>query len=180
MPRSTALTDAVARSLFKLMAYKDEYEVARLYTDGAFHDKLARQFEGDVRLTFHLAPPLFARRDKATDRPRKSSYGPWVMGAFRLLARMKRLRGTVFDPFGHTAERRTERRLIAEYRATVERLVAGLTPENHARAVEIAKLPMDIRGFGHVKDENLKRVRLKERRLLAAWERPGPVVQAAE
>ncbi|WP_372089009.1 indolepyruvate ferredoxin oxidoreductase family protein [Tistrella mobilis] len=180
MPRSTALTDAVARSLFKLMAYKDEYEVARLYTDGAFHDKLARQFEGDVRLTFHLAPPLFARRDKATGRPRKSSYGPWVMGAFRLLARMKRLRGTVFDPFGHTAERRTERRLIAEYRATVERLVAGLTPENHARAVEIAKLPMDIRGFGHVKDENLKRVRLKERRLLAAWERPGPVVQAAE
>src|SRR6185437_5059769 len=102
------LAEAVARGLFKLMSYKDEYEVARLYTDGAFRQKLDRAFEGDYTLEFHLAPPLLAARDPLTGHLQKRSYGPWMLRAFALLARFKRLRGTALDPFGRTAERRME------------------------------------------------------------------------
>jgi indolepyruvate ferredoxin oxidoreductase len=166
--KSTRLTEAVARYLFKLMAYKDEYEVARLHADPAFHARLAAQFEGDIKLQFHLAPPLLAKKNERGEL-QKRPYGPWMLGAFRLLARLKGLRGTAFDPFGHTAERREERALIAEYRATVDELLAGLTAANVAQAAEIARLPEEIRGYGHVKARHLAAVRPRWAALLAAW-----------
>src|SRR5690606_24413071 len=118
---STRLARAVARYFFKLMAYKDEYEVARLYTDGAFEQRVAAQFEGDYKLVFNLAPPLFAKRNEKGELV-KREYGPWMLQAFRVLARLRRLRGTPLDPFGRPAERRTERQLIADYESLVERI----------------------------------------------------------
>jgi len=178
----TGLTMAAARYLFKLMAYKDEYEVARLYADPAFARKLAAQFEGDYRLRFHLAPPLFAERDPASGRLLKSEYGPWVMTAFRLLARLKFLRGTAWDLFGRTAERKAERQAILDYRARLTELASALTSANHALAVEIASIPELIRGYGHVKERHLADARKKEAELLAAFRRPGPepLARAAE
>ncbi len=176
----SGLAEAVARNLFKLMAYKDEYEVARLYTDGAFLRQLQQQFEGDFRLEFHLAPPLFARRDPATGELLKRGYGPWVFAAFRLLARLKRLRGTPFDMFGRTAERKHERRLIADYQAVIAELAAALTPDNHALAVEIARVPERIRGYGHVKERNLAAAKAREAALLAAFRSPASRATAAE
>ena len=131
---SSRLTEAVARYFFKLMAYKDEYEVARLYTDGAFEQRLAAQFEGDYKLVFNLAPPLLARRNPKGELV-KQEFGPWMFKAFRLLARLRRLRGTPLDPFGRTAERRTERRLIDDYEALIDRLVAGLDEQRLGVAV---------------------------------------------
>ena len=176
----SGLAEAVARSLFKLMAYKDEYEVARLYTDGEFERRLNAQFAGDFKLQFHLAPPLWAPRDPATGEMRKRAYGRWVFAAFKLLARLKGLRGTAIDPFGYTAERKRERALIGEYEAAVRKLTAGLSGENHALAVEIARLPLQIRGFGHVKLKALARVKQRESELMAAFERPVPAAAAAE
>jgi indolepyruvate ferredoxin oxidoreductase len=150
-PGENALTLAVAHSLFKLMAVKDEYEVARLYTDGSFARQLKAQFDGFDRLEFHLAPPLLARRDKRTGHLRKQSFGPWMMGAFRLLARLKLLRGTPLDPFGWTAERRWERQLLADYEAVLHTIEQKLAPGNHVTAVALASYPQKIRGFGHVK-----------------------------
>jgi indolepyruvate ferredoxin oxidoreductase len=177
---SEPLALVVARNLFKLMAYKDEYEVARLYTDGSFARKLAQQFTGDFKLKFHLAPPIRGRVDGFTGKPVKSEYGPWMMTAFRMLARMKRLRGTSFDIFGRTAERRMERQLIADYRALVERLV--VTPERARSgvALELAALPDMIRGFGHVKDANLAAAKSREAELLAVLDGGGIVRKAAE
>ncbi len=169
---SDRLTLAVARSLFKLMAYKDEYEVARLYTDGTFARAVATKFKGDYRLKFHLAPPVLGRRDEFTGRPRKSMFGPWMMTAFRLLAPLRRLRGTRFDLFGYASERKQERALIEDYRATVAKLLQRLSRNNHGIAIEIAALPEQIRGFGYVKDENLARVRAREAELLARFEAP--------
>jgi indolepyruvate ferredoxin oxidoreductase len=166
---STALTEAVARYLFKLMAYKDEYEVARLYSDGRFAQELNTAFKGEAKLTFHLAPPLLARRDPLTGHLRKRAFGPWVMTAFRLLARFKVLRGTPLDPFGRSAERRRERQLIVEYRNTAEELLSSLTPANHALAVEIASLPEHIRGFGHVKERHLEEVLARGAELRSAY-----------
>jgi indolepyruvate ferredoxin oxidoreductase len=169
-----ALTDAVARGLFKLMAYKDEYEVARLYTDGEFKKQLRSQFEGDFRLEFHLAPPLLAERDSRTGHLKKRAYGAWMMGAFAVLARLKLLRGTALDVFGYSAERRTERRLIGEYETLVDELAAGLMPENHAFAVALARLPARIRGYGHIKDANLAAAKAEEARLIALFRAPPP------
>ena len=135
-PGRGELTAAVARYYFKLLAYKDEYEVARLYTDGAFAAQLERQFAGRPRLAIHLAPPLFAPRDPSTGRLRKQAYGPWMLRAMALLARARRLRGTTFDPFGYSAERRAERRLIEHYRALVDELLAGVNLDNHELAVD--------------------------------------------
>jgi indolepyruvate ferredoxin oxidoreductase len=160
------LTTAVARYLYKLMAYKDEYEVARLYTDGAFAQKISALFEGDARLKFHLAPPLFAKRD-THGHLIKQEFGPWMMSAFRLLAKLKFLRGTKLDLFGYTAERREERALVQEYRATVGNLLPSLTRETLAKAVALASIPEDIRGYGHVKDRHLKAAKQKEAALLA-------------
>jgi hypothetical protein len=134
---STALTETVARYLFKLMAYKDEYEVARLYTSGDFQRRLQQQFEGDYQLRFHLAPPLFAKKDEQ-GRLLKKEYGPWMFKAFGLLAKLKFLRGGRFDVFGRTAERRMERKLIGDYEATVQVLLDGLDDDRLALAVEIA------------------------------------------
>jgi indolepyruvate ferredoxin oxidoreductase len=176
----SGLTQAVAEALFKLMAYKDEYEVARLYTDGAFLKKLHRQFEGELRLEFHLAPPLFAEREPETGHLRKRAYGPWMFRAFTLLATLKVLRGTPFDPFGRTAERRLERRLIADYEAVLRELLAGLTPENHALAIEIAQIPMRVRGLGHVKEKSIAQAKVRAASLLAAFRHPAPAASAAE
>ncbi|SNS19114.1 indolepyruvate ferredoxin oxidoreductase [Noviherbaspirillum humi] len=161
------LTEAVARNLYKLMAYKDEYEVARLHADPAFRAKIAGMFEGDYQLKFHLAPPLLARRD-AQGHLVKRQFGPWMMTAFRLLSRFKGLRGTALDVFGHTEERRMERALIRHYRDTVAALLGKLSVDNLQKAVALASLPEDIRGFGHVKERNLNAAREKEALLLQA------------
>ena len=168
-PGQTALSEAVARYLFKLMAYKDEYEVARLYTDTSFVERVKSGFEGDnLRFEFHLAPPLLARRDKVTGEPKKMSFGPWMLGVFRVLAKFKFLRGTPFDPFGYTAERRTERRLIAEYYDLLADVAERLTPDNHHLAVALAALPEKIRGFGHVKQRHLAAAKAEEKALARA------------
>jgi indolepyruvate ferredoxin oxidoreductase len=167
----TGLAEAVARYAFKLMAYKDEYEVARLYTRGDFEQRLRETFDGDFKLRFHLAPPRLAKKDDAGHLV-KREYGPWMFGAFRLLAKFKRLRGTALDVFGYSAERREERALIGEYRKAVEELIGGLTPANHALAVEIAQIPEHIRGYGHVKEAHLATARARWRELTAAWRKP--------
>jgi len=175
----TRLTEAVVRALFKLMSPKDEYEVARLYTDGRFKAMLAERFEGGTpRLTFHLAPPKQAKRDPRTGHLVKQDYGPWVFRAFRVLASMKGLRGTPLDPFGGTEERKMQRRLLAEYRALLDRLLAGLTAETHAVAVELAALPLEMRGFGHVLEANVAAAKAKEADLLAAFDAPAPRLAA--
>jgi indolepyruvate ferredoxin oxidoreductase len=181
-PGKCGLADAVARYLFKLMAYKDEYEVARLYTDGAFQKQVEAEFGGDnLRYEFHLAPPLFARRDKATGLPRKMHFGPWILPVFRLLAKFKGLRGTPLDPFGRTLERRTERKLIADYEAMLDEVVGSLTPENHAVAVGLAAIPEKIRGFGHVKQRHLAAAKADEAALFEQLRAGGPVLlKAAE
>jgi len=179
-PGRDDLTQAVARGLFKLMAYKDEYEVARLYTDGRFKRVLAEKFEPGARLSFHLAPPLIAERDPASGHLRKREYGAWVMTAFRLLATLKGLRGTPFDPFGRSAERRRERELIGEYENVLAELLAGLDAGNHGLAADIASLPESMRGFGHVKDANVDQAQAREAELLQAFRNPNASVDAAE
>ena len=165
---STKLTEAVARYLFKLMAYKDEYEVARLHTDAAFTKKIADMFEGDVKLVHHLAPPMFAKTNDKGELV-KRPFGPWMRSAFGLLAKLKGLRGSALDPFGRTEERRTERALIAEYRGCVEELLTRLDGARLAQAVEIARIPEDIRGYGHVKLRHLTAARAKWATLMAQW-----------
>jgi indolepyruvate ferredoxin oxidoreductase len=148
-------TREVACSLYKLLAYKDEYEVARLYTNGEFEAKVKAQFDGEVSLQFHLAPPLFAKRDK-NGHLIKRQYGPWMMTAFRMLAALKSLRGTALDPFGFTEERKQERASIERFRALVLELAHELTDKNLKIAVELARLPQTERGFGHVKERNVQ------------------------
>ena len=169
---TSVLAAAVARYLYKLMAYKDEYEVARLYSDGEFLKKIGEQFEGDWQLQFHLAPPLFSRRD-AQGHLVKKAYGPYMLKAFGLLARFKGLRGTAFDMFGYTAERREERALITQYRDTVQRILPKLDAGHLQRAVELASLPEDIRGYGHVKEAAMTRVAERRARLIAAFDKPS-------
>lgn len=177
---STALTETVARYLFKLMAYKDEYEVARLYTSGDFQRRLQQQFEGDYQLRFHLAPPLFAKKDEQ-GRLLKKEYGPWMFKAFGLLAKLKFLRGGRLDVFGRTEERRMERKLIGDYEATVQVLLDGLNDDRLALAVEIASVPEHIRGFGHVKEAHFEQAKAREAALLAQWRNPKAlhIVQVA-
>ncbi|MCZ8098276.1 MAG: indolepyruvate ferredoxin oxidoreductase family protein [Burkholderiales bacterium] len=166
-PQSTALTEAAARSLAKLMAYKDEYEVARLYTDGEFLKGLGAQFEGDLKLTFHLAPPILGRRDEHTGLPQKTTFGPWMMKALAVLARFKGLRGGMLDVFGYSHERRMERRLIGEFEALLDEITARLTVANLPVAVSLAEVPMTIRGFGHVKQRNLDEAKARQEDLLS-------------
>jgi len=175
--KGSRLSEAVARYFYKLMAYKDEYEVARLYTDGVFKEKIAAMFEGDISIKFHLAPPLLAKHD-AQGHLIKQEFGPWMMKAFGVLAKLKGLRGTALDIFGYTAERKMERALIGEYRQTVGGLLARLTAENLAQAVAIASIPEDIRGYGHVKERHLKAAKEKEAALLAAFNAPTPAGSA--
>ena len=164
----TTLTEAVARNLFKLMAYKDEYEVARLHTDVAFLQKINGMFEGDFTLNYHLAPPLIAKTN-AKGELQKQKFGPLMLSGFKLLKHFKWLRGTALDIFGYSQERRTERALIQRYRADVEALLAQLSTTNHALAVEIARIPEQIKGFGHVKARHLAAARQKWDALKAQW-----------
>jgi indolepyruvate ferredoxin oxidoreductase len=168
-----AFLRAVAETLGRLMAYKDEYEVARLYTDGAFKASLARQFEGDIRLGFHLAPPLIAGTDAKTGRPRKMRFGGWALGLFGVLARMKRLRGTALDPFGYTRERRGERALIEEYQALIRDVAGRVTPGNLPAAVAVARAAGEIKGFGPVKAASVAAYRARMPGLLKALEGGG-------
>jgi len=164
---STRLAEAVARYYFKLLAIKDEYEVARLHRDPAFLARVAAQFEGDYRLHYHLAPPLLARPDPVTGRAKKIRFGPWMLTAFGVLARLKFLRGSAFDPFGRSAERRAERALIGEYEQWIDEALARLDADNHGVAVELASLPEQIRGFGHVRERHLREARPRQAALLA-------------
>ena len=170
--RALRLTEAVARNLFKLMAYKDEYEVARLHADAAFKARIEGMFEGDYKLKFHLAPPLFAKRD-AEGHLIKQEFGPWMMKAFGLLAKLKFLRGGAFDIFGKTEERRTERVLIGQYKDTIAALLPKLSSQNLTKAVAIASIPEEIRGFGHVKERTLKAAKEKEAALVSAFDSPN-------
>ena len=181
-PGKDGLADAVARYLFKLMAYKDEYEVARLYTDGAFERQVKTEFDGaNLRFEFHLAPPILARLDKSTGLPRKMSFGPWLLPAFRLLAKLKVLRGTPLDPFGRSTERHTERRLIADYEAMLDEVLTKLSPENHHLAVGLAAIPEKIRGFGHVKQQHLVAAKADAAALLERFRAGAPLLlKAAE
>jgi indolepyruvate ferredoxin oxidoreductase len=172
-----ALSEAVARYLFKLMAYKDEYEVARLHTDPAFTDQVAAMFEGDYRIVHHLAPPALARRN-AQGELVKRPFGAWMRRAMGLLCRLKGLRGTALDPFGRTPERRMERALIEEYRAGIEALLPDLNDTNRALAVDIARVPEEIRGYGHVKERHAAAARLKWDALRRRWS-DGALKQAA-
>ncbi|WP_343349753.1 indolepyruvate ferredoxin oxidoreductase family protein [Pseudomonas sediminis] len=153
------LSKAVARYYFKLLAYKDEYEVARLYSDATFRKQLEAQFEGDYQLQFHLAPSWLSKPDAVTGQPRKRSFGPWMLKAFGVLARFKFLRGSVLDPFGHSAERRLERELIEEYEANVAYLLGELNAGNYHTAVALAEIPEQVRGYGHVKEAALAKAR---------------------
>ncbi len=179
-PGYDGLAEAVAQAYYKLLAYKDEYEVARLYSDGRFARAIAETFEGEPRLVVHLAPPFLGERDPATGAPVKRAFGPWMLTAMRLLAPLKVLRGTIFDPFGRTAERRSERRLIAEYETLAAELIERLTPQTHALAVELAAGPLKIRGFGHVKTAAIVKAKAAEAELLGRLRAPGPRAKAAE
>jgi indolepyruvate ferredoxin oxidoreductase len=171
-PGFTTLAEAVARYAFKLMAYKDEYEVARLYTSGDFEKRIRETFEGDFKLHFNLAPPLFAKKD-ADGNLRKAEYGTWVFGAFKLLTKLRGLRGTALDVFGYSAERKMERQLIVDYRKTIDLLIAGLDGTNHALAVDIAAVPEHIRGYGHVKERHHADAMKRQYDLLSAWRNPS-------
>ncbi|ENO90666.1 indolepyruvate ferredoxin oxidoreductase family protein [Thauera linaloolentis] len=166
---STRLAEAVARSYARLLAYKDEYEVARLYTDPAFWRQLESTFEGDYTVRFHLAVPLLARPDPVTGRRAKRSFGPGMLRIFRQLARFKGLRGTRWDPFGYTAERRAERALIAQFETDVDELLCTLSFDRLPLAIQIAALPERIRGFGHVKARNMAWAAKQRGELLAQW-----------
>ena len=162
----SGLGEIIEKAYFKLLAYKDEYEVARLYTDGSFKKSLEKEFQGPFKLKFHLAPPFFAKRDPSTGELKKQTFGQWVLIVFKILAKLRFLRGTPFDPFGYTIERKTERQLIKNYENIIDLLVNNLNSRNHSIAIEIASLPLQIRGFGHIKERSLKTVQECENRLL--------------
>jgi len=166
-PAGASLAAAVARNYFKLLAVKDEYEVARLHRDPAFRARVAATFSGSYRVHFHLAPPLLSRRDPLTGHLRKRRFGPWLGGVFAVLAPLRFLRGSPLDPFGYTAERRMERALVRDYEALIEEILPRLRPDNAALALRMAAFPEEIRGFGHVKQKSVDRVLP----LLAQWRR---------
>ncbi|MBB3065319.1 indolepyruvate ferredoxin oxidoreductase family protein [Limibacillus halophilus] len=181
VPGSEALSDAVARYAFKVMAIKDEYEVARLYTDGSFEAALKEQFEDGGTLTLHLAPPLFAKRDPQTGHLIKQEFGPWILKAFKIMAKFKGLRGGPLDIFGRSEERRQERKLRDDYLSQVEKtLLKNLRPETLGLLVEIAQIPDQIRGFGHIKEANFQKAKARETELLKALENPQATASAAE
>ncbi|HVK99798.1 MAG TPA: DUF6537 domain-containing protein, partial [Dongiaceae bacterium] len=162
----------VALTLAKLMSYKDEYEVARLYTDPKFMQRIREQFSGDFKLTFNLAPPFLPGQDKATGRPKKRSFGPWMLQAFKWLSKLKVLRGTPFDVIGYFPERRMERRLIAEYRDLIERIVSSLNAANLETGIKIAAAAREIGGYGPVKEASVQRYQAELKTLLEAFNNP--------
>jgi len=173
-PGVSLLGEAVARGYYKLLAYKDEYEVARLYTNSAFLKGVEAQFEGDYKLVFHLAPPLLASKDPATGQLRKRTFGPWMLKAMRILAACKQLRGGSFDIFARSAERQLDRQLIAEYEGLIESVLTGLKTSNHELAVELASLPEQIRGFGHIRERYVTHAREQQQELLARFNGQSP------
>lgn len=168
----------VAVSLYKLMAYKDEYEVARLHVETGFFERIREQFDGKLSLRFHLAPPLLARKDEQGHLVKKA-YGPWVAVVFKALAKLKGLRGTPFDPFGYTAERRSERQAIRDFEALMSGIAAELDHQRMAIAMELARLPQAVKGFGHVRDRNARAVTLKQAELMRRWKSCNTVLKAA-
>jgi len=164
----TTLTESVARGLFKLMAYKDEYEVARLHTDTAFLSRVNGMFEGNFTLNYHLAPPLMSQtNDKGELIKRK--FGPLMLTGFKVLSKLKFLRGTALDVFGRTHERQMERALIEDYKNSLSVVLGQLNADNHAWALELARLPEQIKGFGHVKERNVKAARMQWSALMAKF-----------
>lgn len=178
------LTRTVARQLFRLMSYKDEYEVARLFTQTDFLQEVEQTFEGDYRIHFHLAPPLLSRKQDARGRPLKRQFGPWMLGAMKVLAPLKGLRNTAFDPFRFSADRKLDRALLAEYRELLKRIAIDLNDDNYAFAIELAELPADIRGYGPVREQAAQAAAEKRAHLLKAFETGQPtlikVAQAEE
>jgi indolepyruvate ferredoxin oxidoreductase len=181
-PGKSGFAEAVARYLFKLMAYKDEYEVARLYSDGSFIKQVHNELGGErLRFHVHLAPPLLAPVNKATGEPRKLTFGPWIFPLFKLLAKCRFLRGTPFDPFGYSRERKIERRLVHDYETMLAEVLAKLNDGNHHIAVGLATIPEKIRGFGHVKMRHLTAAKADEAALLEQFRAgPAPLLRAAE
>jgi indolepyruvate ferredoxin oxidoreductase len=184
-PGRSGLAEAVARGYAKALAYKDEYEVARLYTDGRFEQAVKDKFDGSLRFEFHLAPPLISwlNKDKATGEPRKMTFGAWMLPVFRVLAKGKRLRGGWLDVFGYSAERRRERQTIHDYEATLDEIEQRLSGDNHRAAVALASLPEEIKGFGHVKDAAYKTAMEKRETLLGMLrdpKKPATTLKAAE
>ena len=177
--KSLRLTEAVAKGLFKLMAYKDEYEVARLHTDASFHAKIASMFEGDYKLNYHLAPPLLAKTNSKGEL-QKQKFGPAMLTCFKLLAKLKGLRGGAFDLFGRSEERRTERALIGEYQASINEVLQTLSVANHAAAIDVARIPEKIKGYGHVKARHLTTARVNWVAAMAAYRNPQDNAQAVK
>jgi indolepyruvate ferredoxin oxidoreductase len=169
-----ALPRAVAINYAKLLAYKDEYEVARLYTDGRFEKQLRDQFEGEFKFNFNLAPPLLANGVDALGRPKKRAFGSWMMSAFRVLAKFRFLRGTPLDVFGHSDDRKLERDLITNYEKDVAKVLDLLSTATHDTAVEILSLPDRIRGYGPVKDKAVKDAKVRYEQLTADLVNPPP------
>jgi indolepyruvate ferredoxin oxidoreductase len=151
----------VAEGFFHLMAYKDEYEIARLLTHETFLRQIRAQFSGDLKIKHHLAPPLFTRRDRQTGKIRKLAFGIWIRPVLRLLARFKFLRGTPLDAFGYTRERRAERARIVEYEHMIGEICCSLSPGKLSTATEIAALASTIRGYGHVKEQNVEKAAIR-------------------
>jgi len=175
----TLLSESVARYLFKLMAYKDEYEVARLHTDTDFLKRIDSMFEGDFKLNYHMAPPLVAKRNDKGEL-QKQKFGPAMLTAFRVLARLKGLRGTFWDVFGRTEERRTERALMGDYMASIDEVLATLDATNLDAAVAIARIPEQIRGYGHVKARHLAAARGSWKDAMDQWRAPVPARQESQ
>ncbi|TCV73632.1 indolepyruvate ferredoxin oxidoreductase [Neorhizobium sp. R1-B] len=171
--------EAVAKNAFKLMAYKDEYEVARLHRDRSFEKRLAEQFEGDFKIRHHLAPPMITKIDQRTGHPAKIAFGGWIRPLFAVLEKLKFLRGTVLDPFGRTEERRLERQLVEDYFSLVREIAAGMDADNHALAVELAGLPDMVRGFGHIKRASIERFEKRKADLMAMWRAREPLTHVA-
>jgi indolepyruvate ferredoxin oxidoreductase len=176
---ATRLSEAAARYLYKLMAYKDEYEVARLHTDPAFLAKLRAQFKAGYKAQYHLAPPLISKRDPITGELQKRAFGPWIFTAFKLLAKMKFLRGSALDIFGKTEERRHERQMIEDYIHLLDEIMPQLTPANYEAAVSLISVPDEIRGYGHVKEKSIAVAKVLQAQRLAAFRQSQPVVLAA-
>jgi indolepyruvate ferredoxin oxidoreductase len=179
LPGAMALSEAAARYLYKLMAYKDEYEVARLHTDPAFLAELDAQFPQGYSVKYNLAPPLLADTDPQTGHLLKKQYGPWMFKAFQRLAGWKKLRGGALDFFGKTEERSTERKLIDDYIRELDGIIGRLSVANHAAAVALASVPDEIRGYGHVKEKNLAKARLLQAERLAAFNAPVVLMERA-
>ncbi len=178
-PGMQGFAEAVARYYYKLLAYKDEYEVARLYSEAEFRKQLEQQFEGDYQIRFHMAPPIIGKKDNVTGLPVKSTFGPWMERMLPMLAKFKFLRGTPFDPFGRSDDRRMERKLIHQYEQIVNEIMSGLTADNHRLAIELVSYPEFIRGYGHIKRQHVEEIQPKVDDLLNAWRQPETTPQAA-